>query len=78
MDSPERGALTLVRLIGAVMLLCSLLEVVLLVADAYAIHHPHPVPVLAVILWSVPALLGVAILIKAQAVAEWISNILDL
>jgi hypothetical protein len=52
--------------------------VVLTIADAYAPRHPHPVSVITVILWSVPAVAGIAILIKAQAVADWISNILDL
>ena len=74
----ERGALNLARLIGTLLLVVSLLEVVLTIADAYAPRHPHPVSVITVILWSVPAVAGIAILIKAQAVADWISNILDL
>ena len=48
MDMPERGALTLVRLIGTLLIPVTLLEVGLTVADAYAPQHPHPVPVLTV------------------------------
>ena len=74
----DNGALKLARLIGTLLVVISLLEVMLTVADAYAPRHPHPVPVVTVILWSLPAVAGVVILIKAQAVADWISNILDL
>jgi hypothetical protein len=74
----ERGALKLARLIGTLLIVVSLLEVMLTVADAYAVRHPHPVPVGTVVLWSLPAVAGIVILIKAQAVADWISNILDL
>jgi len=39
--------------------------------------HRTPVETFPCILKSIPAVLGVVILIKAKAVAEWISNKLD-
>ena len=78
MDSPERGALTLVRLLGALLLVLSFLELGLYLAKCYIPRHPVPVQPLAVALYLVPAVLGIVVLIKARALAEWISNILDL
>ncbi len=48
----------------------------------YAAHHYNPTThpalnLLGIIEDSVPALLGLVVLIKAKALAEWISNILD-
>ena len=77
MDAPERGALTLVRLIGVMWLVAVLLEVGLYLAECHAPKHPRPVelaPVLLRSLWAVP---GIVILVKARAIAEWISDYLD-
>jgi hypothetical protein len=78
MDSPERGALTLVRLLGAMTVVMSFLELGLYLAKCYAPGHPVPVQPLAAALYLVPAALGVVVLIKARALAEWLSNFLDL
>jgi len=40
-------------------------------------HNHAPLEIFPCILKSIPAVLGVAMLIKAKAVAEWISNKLD-
>ena len=40
-------------------------------------HYNTPMRIFPCILKSVPAVLGIVILIKAKAVAEWISDKLD-
>ena len=78
MDAPERGALTLVRLIGAMLIVATLLQLGLYLAKCYMPKHPVPVSTLTVILDSLPAVAGVVVLAKARAISEWISNTLDL
>ena len=77
MDAPERGALTLVRVIGAMLVVASILELGLYFAECHAPKHPQPVaplPVLARLIW---AAVGLVILIRARAIAAWIANFLD-
>lgn len=77
MDAPERGALTLVRLIGALLIVATILELGLYWAKCWSPRHPTPVEVIPVSLRLIPALLGFAVLIKARAIAEWLSDLLD-
>ena len=77
MDSSERGALTLVRLIGALFILWTILEIGLYLAKCWNPKHPEPVEAIPVLLRVIPAAIGTVVLIKARAVAEWISNLLD-
>jgi hypothetical protein len=77
MDAPERGGLTLVRLIGVMLIVATILELGLYWAKCSIPEHKVPVEVIPVVLRLIPAVLGVAALIKARALAEWISNILD-
>jgi hypothetical protein len=77
MDAPERGALTLVRLIGVMLVVATLLELGLYFAECHAPKHPRPVellPVLGRVIWAV---LGLVVLARARAIAAWISNLLD-
>jgi len=77
MDAPERGGLTLVRLVGVMLVVATILELGLYWAKCSLPNHKAPlelVPVLWRLIWAV---LGVVVLIKARAIAEWISNILD-
>jgi hypothetical protein len=78
MDEPKRGALTLVRLIGVLLVVWTLLELALYWAECSNPKQPAPVQMVPVLLKSIPALIGLVILIKARAIAEWISNTLDL
>jgi len=78
MDSSERGALTLVRLIGVLLIIVSIMELGLYWAECSMPKNPQPVHVLPICLKSIPAVLGVVVLVKARAFAEWISNTLDL
>ena len=75
MDSPDRGALMLVRFV-AVSLICVTL-VQLALYWVISEHDRTAMEVLPCVLKSIPAVLGLVILIKARAVAEWISNKFD-
>jgi hypothetical protein len=77
MDAPERGGLTLVRLIGVMLVVATILELGLYWAKCSIPEHKVPMEVIPVLLRLIPAVLGVVVLIKARALAEWISNILD-
>jgi hypothetical protein len=75
MDAPDRGALMLVRFIAVALIGASVVELALYWVIAQ--HNHAPMETFPCILKSIPAVLGVVILIKARAVAEWISNKLD-
>jgi hypothetical protein len=84
MDSSERGALGLVRLVAICIILVGLLDAGMyftqyLMPYAAGQHrapneHLPPVSILRVILDSIPVIAGIVILIKAKAVAEWLSD----
>ena len=75
MDAPERGALMLVRFIAATLIGWAVVDVALY---WFLCQHNHvPMKIFPCILKSIPALLGIVVLIKARAIAEWISNKLD-
>ena len=76
MDSPERGALMLVRFIAAALMGWALAEVALYLAICH--HKAEPVGIVPCVLKSLPFLVGVIVLLKARALAEWISDKLDL
>jgi hypothetical protein len=75
MDAPDRGALMLVRFTGVSLICVTLVELTLYWVIAQ--HNHTPVSILTCILKSIPAAVGVVMLIKAKAIAEWISNKLD-
>lgn len=86
MDSSERGALGLVRLVAICIILVGLLDAGIYFTQylmPYATqHHPPnqhlpPVSVLRVILDSIPVIIGIVVLIKARAVAEWLSDLIQ-
>ena len=67
----------LVRLIGGLLVVASILELGLYWAKCSIPKHPMPVEVIPVLLKLIPAALGLVVLLKARAIAGWISNILD-
>jgi hypothetical protein len=72
MDAPERGALMLVRFIAASLMGMSIVELAL-----YGLEYKFrqtPVNILLSTLWIVAFLVGATMLIKAKAIAEWISD----
>ena len=79
MEPSERGPLNLVRIIGVMLVVATILELGLYRAEC-AYHKPVPIKVeLVPCLWKlIPALLGFVVLFKARAIAEWLSDQLDL
>ena len=76
MDSPERGALMLVRFIAIALMGWALAEIALYLALSR--HKAAPVEIGPCILKALPLLIGVIMLAKARALAEWLSDKLDL
>jgi hypothetical protein len=78
MDAPERGALMLVRLIGVLFVVASILELGLYWAECSFAKPPVPVEKIPCILKLIPAAIGLVVLVKAKAIAEWLSDKFDL
>jgi hypothetical protein len=74
MDSSQRGALMLVRLIAACVMVIGLLDTGLYLTQCLAPKHPVPVKIFPIVLDSIPFVIGVAVLIKAKAIANWIAD----
>jgi len=68
----------LVRLISVLLVVMSLLELGLYWAKCYEPKHRMPVEIIPVVLRLIPALIGSVGLIRAKAIAVWISDKLDL
>ena len=75
MDAPERGALMLVRFIAVALIGWTIVDLALYCVIAQ--HNHTGTRTFPCILKSIPAMLGIVMLIKAKAVAEWVSNKLD-
>jgi hypothetical protein len=75
MDAPERGALMLVRFIAVALIGWTLVDFALYFVVSQ--HNNAPMKIFPCILKSIPALLGVAGLIKSKALAQWVSDKLD-
>jgi hypothetical protein len=75
MNAPERGALMLVRFIAAAAIGWALIDITLYVVVAH--HKDLPVEVLPCLLKSLPAIAGVAMLIKARPIAEWLADLIE-
>lgn len=87
MQSEQRGALGLVRLVGGFIILIGLLDAGIyftqyLMPYAGISHrapnqHLPPLDIPRVILDSIPLIAGTVIVIKAKAIAEWVSDWID-
>jgi hypothetical protein len=75
MDSPERGALMLVRFVAAALIGWAVADVALYWVVCR--HNDRPLETVELLLRSLPLVAGVVLLLKAQALAEWISDLLD-
>jgi len=75
MDAPQRGALLLVRFVAVAVIGLSLLETGLYVAGNL-VHHLAVGKVHCALL-TVPLAVGLALLARSKAVAEWLSDKLD-
>jgi hypothetical protein len=76
MESPQRGALMLVRFVAACAMSMSVIELALGFAEFK--FRGTPVNVFIAALWGILFLIGVVILVKAKSIAEWISDKMDL
>lgn len=84
MESSQRGALGLVRLIA-----CCLIVLGVLDAGLYFTEYLHvfsssghkepsqPLNVLRLIFDSLPIIAGVVVFIKSRAIAEWLSDLIE-
>jgi hypothetical protein len=74
-DAPQRGALMLVRFTAAALICLTVLQLSLYFVDFK--RNGHPIPMVQFVLWTIPLVVGVALLIKSKSIAEWISDRLD-
>jgi len=85
MESSQRGALGLVRLVACCLIIVGLLDAGLYITQYVGLysrfqHHHGPRPslhIVRIILDFIPVIAGLAIVIKARAVAEWVSNLIE-
>ena len=77
MDSSQRGALMLVRLIAGCVMVIGLLDTGLYLTQCLAPKQPVPVRVLPIVLNLIPFIIGVVLLIRAKAIAGWINDKLE-
>jgi hypothetical protein len=77
MDAPLRGALMFVRLVAGCFMVIGLLDTGLYLTQCYEPKNPVSVKALPIMLNSIPFVIGVVVLIKAKAVASWLSDKLE-
>jgi hypothetical protein len=71
----NRMAITIVRIVAAGFLLVGILD---LAADWFKSHHNHTdVSIWAWVVSGILIAIGVAILVKSSALAEWVDQFLD-
>jgi len=75
MDASNRGALMFVRFVAASLMGMSALELALYWAEFK--FRQVPVNILFAALWGISFLAGIVVLVKAKAVANWISDKLE-
>jgi hypothetical protein len=75
MDAPDRGALMLVRFIAVSLVGVTLVDLALYWVLAQ--HNHTDISIFSCGLKSIPAVIGFVLLVKARAVAGWISDKLD-
>jgi hypothetical protein len=87
MESSQRGALGLVRLVAICLIALGLLDAVMCftqyLTPYFQMHNhvqtqrPAPLNIFRVILDSLPIIAGIVVLIKAKAVAEWLADLIE-
>jgi hypothetical protein len=77
MESSQRGALFLVRLVAGCIIVMGLLDAGLYFTQW--LHPPQraPLNILRVILDSIPIVIGILMFIKSKAIAEWLSDMIQ-
>ena len=66
-----------VRLVAGCFMVVGLLDAGLYLTQCFEPKHPAPVKILPIVLNSIPFVIGVVILAKAKAIANWISDKLE-
>jgi hypothetical protein len=77
MDSQFRGALSFVRLVALCFMVVGLLDAGLYLTKCLLPKPPAPVKILPIALNLIPFVAGIAILIRAKAIAQWICDKLE-
>ena len=77
-NEPPPGAMLLVQFAAGCLIVVGLLEVGLQLARHLLPQHRTPVEIFPLVLDSIPVAVGLVMLIKAKAIANWIAEKLDL
>lgn len=77
MESSQRGALSLVRLVAGCIIVVGVLDACLYFTQWLQPQHRAPLNILRLILDSIPIIIGTVILIKSKAIAEWLSDMIQ-
>ena len=77
MDAPERAVLKSVWCIALALIIISLVEIGLYLTECLVPKEHIPMKILPFVSKSIPAVLGIVMLVKSKALAEWISDKLD-
>ncbi len=87
MESPERGALSLVRLVAGCIIVIGLVDAGLyltqFVLPYFKLHHhvanqhPQPLSLFRISLDFIPIIAGIVALVKAKAIAAWLSDVIQ-
>lgn len=84
MESSQRGALALVRLVALCLIILGILDAGMYLTQYLAPdflpqnHAPHqPLKIWRLALDSVPIIAGIVMLIKAKAIAEWLADLIE-
>lgn len=84
MESSQRGALGLVRLVALCLIVIGILDAGVCLTQYLAPnflpqnHVPHqPLKIWRLVLDSIPVIAGIVILIKARAIAEWLADLIE-
>ena len=77
MESSQRAALSLVRLVALCLIAIGLLDVCLYLTKCLEPHQRVPINYLHAILDFIPGFIGIVILIKAKALARWLEDIIE-
>jgi hypothetical protein len=75
MDAPQRGAMTLVCFIAIALIGYGLLEIAMYWGECLV--HKQPVQIIHFAFPAIPIVGGAVMLIRAKAVAKWLSDKLD-
>jgi hypothetical protein len=81
MESSQRGALALVRLVAVCIILVGVMDAGMYltqyVAPIFKHQPPAPLSIFRLTLDAIPLIVGIVILVKAKAVAEWLADMIE-